>query len=80
MISTKVCDERSGEMKVYSLGDNNAPSIMLFPEDYRARYKQHFADPIIHEQNLQHEELLACYPDQWVQLVKSIAEGKTIHS
>ena len=53
---------------------------MLFPEDYRARYKQHFADPIIHEQNLQHEELLACYPDQWVQLVKSIAEGKTIHS
>lgn len=67
-------------MKVYSFGDNNAPSIMLFPEDYRARYKQHFADPIIHEQNLQHEELLACYPDQWVQLVKSTAEGKTIHS
>lgn len=63
-------------MKVYSFGDNNAPSIMLFPEDYRARYKQHFANPIIHEQNLQHEELLACYPDQWVQLVKSIAEGK----
>jgi len=26
-----------------------------------------------HEQNLQHEELLACHPEQWAHLVKSIA-------
>ena len=43
---------------------------------YRARYEQHFARPVIHEQDLQHEELLACYPEQWAQLVKSIAEGE----
>ena len=43
---------------------------------YRARYEQHFADPVIHEQDLQHEELLACYPEQWAALVKQIAEGK----
>ena len=40
---------------------------------YRARYQQHFAHPVLHEQNLQHEELLACHPGQWAQLVKSIA-------
>lgn len=45
-------------------------------EKYRARYEQHFAHPIIHEQDMQHEELLACYPEQWVQLVKDIMEGK----
>lgn len=39
---------------------------------YRARYMQHFAHPIIHELDLQHEELLACYPEKWAQLVKSI--------
>ena len=41
-------------------------------EKYRARYEQHFAHPVIHEQNLQHEELLTCYPEQWAALVKSI--------
>ena len=41
-------------------------------EKYRARYHQHFAHPIIHEQDMQHEELLACHPEQWAQLVKSI--------
>ena len=40
---------------------------------YRARYQRHFARPVLHEQNLQHEELLACHPKQWAQLVKSIA-------
>ena len=39
---------------------------------YRDRYKQHFVHPILHEQDLQHEELLACYPDKWARLVKSI--------
>ena len=41
---------------------------------YRARYQQHFAHPVIHEQDLQHEELLACFPYKWAQLVKSIIE------
>lgn len=45
-------------------------------EKYRARYEQHFAHLVIHEQDLQHEELLACYPEKWAQLVKSIAEGE----
>ena len=45
-------------------------------EKYRERYVRHFANPVIHEQNLQHEELLACYPEQWAQLVRSIMEGK----
>lgn len=43
---------------------------------YLSRYEQHFAHPFIHEQNLQHEELLACYPEKWVQLFKSIIEKK----
>ena len=43
-------------------------------EKYRARYERHFAHPILHEQNLQHEELLACHPEQWAQLVKSIVQ------
>lgn len=42
-------------------------------EKYRARYELHFARPIIHEQDMQHEELLACHPEQWAELVKSIA-------
>ena len=41
-------------------------------EKYRERYERHFAHPVLHEQNLQHEELLACYPEKWAQLVKSI--------
>ena len=42
-------------------------------EKYRASYMQHFAHAIIHEQDMQHEELLACHPQQWAQLVKTIA-------
>ncbi len=41
-------------------------------EKYRERYERHFAQPVIHEQDLQHEELLACHPEEWAQLVKSI--------
>ena len=41
---------------------------------YRTRYEQHFAGPVIHEQDLRHEELLACYQEQWAQLVKSIIQ------
>lgn len=45
-------------------------------EKYRARYERHFAHPIMHEQDLWHEELLACYPEHWAQLVKRIAQGE----
>ena len=31
---------------------------------------------LLHEQDLQHEELLACYLERWAQLVKDIMEGK----
>lgn len=41
-------------------------------EKNRARYERHFAHPVIHEQNLQHEELLACCPEQWAALVRKI--------
>lgn len=43
-------------------------------EKYRERYLRHFKNPVIHEQNLEHEELLACYPEKWAQLVKSIID------
>ena len=45
-------------------------------EKYRERYERHFARPVIHEQDLQHEELLACYPERWAALVKNIVEGE----
>ena len=45
-------------------------------EKYRERYRRHFAQPVLHELDMQHEELLACHPEQWVELVKSITEGK----
>ena len=41
-------------------------------EQYRARYLQHFADPILHEMPLRHEELLVRYPERWAKLVKRI--------
>ena len=57
-------------MKVYEFGQADAPAIMLLPgteidifyarkmgEKYRARYLRHFAHPILHEQDMQHEEL-----------------------
>ena len=43
-------------------------------EKYRSRYRQHFAHPVIHEQDMQHEELLACYPESWAQLVTEILQ------
>ncbi len=46
-------------------------------EKYRARYEQHFAHPVIYEQNLQHEELLVCFPEKWAELVKSILGQKS---
>ena len=39
---------------------------------YRARYARHFARPMLHEQDMRHEELLACHPEEWAQLVKRV--------
>lgn len=44
-------------------------------EKYRARYLKHFAHPVIHEQDMGHEEFLAREPAQWAALVKRIALG-----
>lgn len=45
-------------------------------EKYRKRYQDHFAHPVLHEMDLQHEELLACYPEQWAKLVTEILNGE----
>ncbi|MCM1578197.1 MAG: alpha/beta hydrolase [Ruminococcus sp.] len=40
-------------------------------EKYLARYREHFKDPDIRRHNLQHEELLICYPEKWAEEVKN---------
>ncbi|MDO4175614.1 MAG: alpha/beta hydrolase [Eubacteriales bacterium] len=47
-------------------------------EKYRKRYLKYFAHPIIHELNLQHEELLICFPEQWSALVQSILNEENV--
>lgn len=32
--------------------------------------------PVIHEQDMQHEELLACHPERWARLVKEIVTNR----
>ncbi|MCD8015984.1 MAG: hypothetical protein LUG99_23060 [Lachnospiraceae bacterium] len=39
-------------------------------EQYEARYQQHFAAPDVIRHELQHEELLVCYPQKWVSEVE----------
>lgn len=39
-------------------------------EVYFKRYQQHFKNPHIVKQDLQHEELLACRPSEWVEVIK----------
>ena len=41
-------------------------------EKYLERYRKYFRDPVIHEQNLRHEELLGVYPEEWCKLVRKI--------
>lgn len=43
---------------------------------YLERYKKHFANPDIVEYDLQHEELLICYPEKWVAEVTRVCEMK----
>ena len=45
-------------------------------EKYRQRYLRHFAHPVIHEQDLNHEQLLACFPEKWARLVTTIVKGR----
>lgn len=57
--------------------DNGETEIHVFcakkmGERYPARYRRHFKNPVIHEHDLRHEELLGVYPHEWCQLVKEI--------
>lgn len=42
-------------------------------EKYLQRYKKHFCNVDIVEFDMQHEELLTCYPVQWIEEIKKIA-------
>lgn len=42
---------------------------------YLARYQKHFRNPVIHRQDLRHEEFLGVYPQQWCNLVEEICFG-----
>ncbi len=39
-------------------------------EKYLTRYRQHFKNPDIRRYDLQHEELLVCRPEQWIEEIK----------
>ena len=58
-------------MKVYAFGAQEAPAVLLLPGTC-CHWKGNFGQVIIHEQDLQHEELLACHPQEWAALVKRI--------
>lgn len=57
--------------------DNGETEIHVFyakkmGEKYLERYKKYFKDPVIHEQDMRHEELLGVYPEDWCSLVEKI--------
>ena len=41
-------------------------------EEYLRRYQKYFANPVIHHFDMEHEELLVLYPEQWAQKVKEV--------
>ena len=41
-------------------------------EEYLHRYQKHFANPVIHSFDMEHEELLVLYPQQWAEKVKEV--------
>ena len=41
-------------------------------EEYLRRYQKYFADPMIHNFDMEHEELLVLYPEQWAEKVKEV--------
>ena len=45
-------------------------------EKYPRRYRQHFQNPDIRRHELQHEELLICYPERWAEEIKSCCIGR----
>ena len=47
-------------------------TIHEFGEKYLERYNTVFAKPVIHEQDLRHEEFLGVYPNEWCARVKEI--------
>ena len=57
--------------------DNGETQIHVFyakkmGEKYLKRYKKYFKNPVIHEMDMRHEELLGVYPQQWCALVREI--------
>lgn len=79
-VSKESVANQFGSDMVTALPDNIKPKrgeIHIFyalkmGEKYRARYLKHFAEPVIHEFDLKHEELLACYPEKWVEEIEKI--------
>ena len=47
-------------------------------EEYLRRYRQHFRNPDICRHEMQHEELLICYPERWAEEVKSCCMEKAV--
>lgn len=41
-------------------------------EKYLHRYQKYFRNPVIHRFDMEHEELLVLYPEQWAQKVKEV--------
>ena len=41
-------------------------------EKYLERYQKYFKDPIIHEQDMRHEEFMGLHTDEWCALVEEI--------
>ena len=39
-------------------------------DEYLHRYQKYFTDPVIHQFDMEHEELLVLYPEQWVEEIK----------
>ena len=57
--------------------DNGETEIHIFyakkmGEKYLERYKKHFKNPVIHELDMRHEELLGVHPADWCTLVEQI--------
>lgn len=42
--------------------------------EYLRRYRQHFKAPDIRRHDMQHEELLICHPERWVEEIKSCCQ------
>lgn len=60
--------------------DNGKTEIHVFyakrmGEKYLDRYRKYFKNPVIHEHDMRHEELLGVYPDKWCALVKQICSN-----